>query len=133
MSHRFSHTSPAHLVKLALGLAAALATMFALMAATSSPAQADGGTCSPSLVCVTDITVKDLVNVKITGNKILDGNQIGVVKVEVEKVLNNSVNCNQILNIGLTAGCKSDIITAVANITKSFNGVNVLGIQVIKL
>jgi hypothetical protein len=98
MSQRFTHTSPMVLVKLALGLAAALATMFALMAATSSPAQANPPTsgCAPGVVVICDnpITIGDVNIDVLTENKILNGNQITVVKQEIEK------GCGGIVQVG---------------------------------
>lgn len=95
MSQRFTHTSPRNLVKLAVALAAALATMVALMGATSSPAVANPVCYAQGSiqVCNNPITIGD-VNVNVlTENKILNDAEILVVK----NFLNgkcNVVSCN---------------------------------------
>jgi hypothetical protein len=122
--------TPVRLVQIAIALVAAIAAM-SVMAAPSFAAK-KSATCSGVLNCNTVIVVAP-VEIDINASRILSDNEILTVETTVTNVLNNNLNCNQILNIGLTAGCKSAIITAVGNVTKSFNNINVLGIQVIKV
>jgi hypothetical protein len=129
MTHR--HTfAQVNFVKIAIGFAAALATMFTLMAVTAAPSQANtkSKNCNGALNCNTIIDVGG-VEVNIHADRVLSDIEAGNVENNTIKVLNDN-NCNVI-----TVLCQDKVQVYLLNnvLVWAKAPITVLGITVVKL